>query len=316
MRIEEKPTPETDLVKVENIVAKDFFIQGKPEELLNKIKGRIASFNPDSTTAKGRKAITALSMEPVRIKTFLGKIGKAHADELKQESKAFDEQRRYVSNQLDLFRDTARQPLIEWEEKEKARLENEKLKKEIETAFDEAISFNRLFNMRKDLERREEIQRGKEQAQRELDHKEKVRQEQKKRDEQIAKEAAEEAKAREEQAIKDKEKAEARQIKQEEDSKNAAKLAEKRRKQDVREAKEKAERKAAKEAQDKEVARAKEEKRVSDEKKVREEDLEHRKEINNDILMSLMHYGFPEDDSKRFITSLAKGQVQHLKIIY
>lgn len=307
---------ETGLVKVEDVTVAEFFKEGGSESVLRSYLTKVRSFKYDLTTTKGRQAVKSLAMEPAKAKTLFEKAGKLYADELKKESRAVDEQRKYVRERFDAIRDEARQPLTDWEAKEKAFLAGVKRAKEYCIDFDDAVAFNTLFDMKKDLERREAVQAEKEKKQEEKEAEEQEEKDQKARDKVIADESAAEAKAGEEQAIKDKEQAikdlKAKAVRIKEQTDRDLKAANVRRINEVKEAREKVER----EAQEKEDARIKEKKKVAADKKAREEDLHHRKTINHSILSSLKLCGVAEIDGMKVINSIVKGQIQYLKIIY
>lgn len=90
--------------------------------MVAKIEAEARSHVPDTSTAKGRKAITSLAYKVTRSKTALDTAGKDLNAEARRQIDAVDAQRRKIRDRLDALRDEVIKPLTEWEEKEAARV--------------------------------------------------------------------------------------------------------------------------------------------------------------------------------------------------
>jgi hypothetical protein len=87
------------------------------------IVAEVESHEPDVTTDKGRKAIAALAFKVARTKTAIDESGKDLNSKLREQINLVDASRREIREKLDSLKETARRPLTEWEEREKAREE-------------------------------------------------------------------------------------------------------------------------------------------------------------------------------------------------
>lgn len=118
-------TLERSLVDLVEIPAKDalttFTTPGAIDPILARVRREIDKFEPDMSTAGGRKAIASFAYRVTQSKTALEKIGKQLADEAKALPKKIDATRRQIADTLDAWRDEVRKPLTEWEEAEDAR---------------------------------------------------------------------------------------------------------------------------------------------------------------------------------------------------
>lgn len=119
----EKQT-ETALVTIEPTTALAVFTQAeKVDPILAAIRKIVAEFEPDVTTAKGRKEIASMAYKVAQSKTYLDGIGKRLTEEYKEIPKKIDANRKKVRDELDRLKDEVRKPLTEWEEAEKARVQ-------------------------------------------------------------------------------------------------------------------------------------------------------------------------------------------------
>lgn len=118
---------EEESVAIELIVAQTptLIITDKKqrEALLEHIGREVDSFVPDVSTKKGRDAIAALAYKVSRTKTAIDLAGQSLKSEWLEKSKAVDESRRKIRDELDIIRDRARKPLEDWEETEKIRMQ-------------------------------------------------------------------------------------------------------------------------------------------------------------------------------------------------
>lgn len=114
----------TDLVVIEKSNAMAVFTSKEQlDPLLEKIETEARSLVPDLTTKKGRDAIASMAHKVARSKTYIDNAGKDLVAELKALPKQIDESRRIVRERLDALKDEVRKPLTEWENAESARKE-------------------------------------------------------------------------------------------------------------------------------------------------------------------------------------------------
>lgn len=292
------------------------FTAGNVDKIVGEIEGQVRGIVCDVSTAKGRNEIASLAYKVSKSKTALDALGKDLVGDWKSKAKAVDTERKLIRDRLDALRDEVRQPLTEWEEAEKARVERERLNKEIEKAHDMALIENELFDMKKENERKEEEQR---QAEMKRLEEERIVVEARlkaEREERIRQQAAEAARAEAEQrAIEERKAAEQKIIDakiEEEKAKREVVEAEARR---VRELKEQEERlRAEQEQQEAERIRKEEEARAVEARKAANR--KHQASVNNGILQSLVAIGISEEHAKLLISKTAKGEIENLRITY
>ena len=315
------------LAKVENITAVEVFTSGNAESLINAIESEVRSFIPDLKTVKSRKEIASLSAKVSKSKVVLDNLGKTLVSDWKTKAKAVDSERKMVRDRLDSLRDEVRQPLTEWEEAEKARIEAERMMQVLLEAHEQAIAEDDLYNRQKAIEAKEEEQRQIEAARVAKEEAERIELERIEREKQIAVEAAENAK-REAEELAAKEKAEAEQkiidakaaIELEKlKAKEAAERAEQEKIQAIKDAEEKAKREAMETEQKRlaEEARVKSENdRIAAEAEKKAANKKHQAAINNKILKQFSAIGIEENLGKKLITAIAKLEVDYLSIRY
>jgi len=346
----------TEISAIEKMNPIEIFQGDMLDSILKSIKKEVASEVPDVSTVKGRERIKSLAHKVARTKTTLDGMGKDLVSDWKNKSKLVDQSRKSARDFLDSLKEEVRRPLTEWEQLEVQRVES--IKQRIEdirnlmVAMDDgdnwlssivlksnlselkAINIDKSFEdfsnsaaQEKDfaitkLEESISKQETREAEQAELERLriEAVEREQKERDEQIAKEAAEIA-SREE---RERAAAEIRASKEKEESAEREKLkAEQRLKDQENEAElqrvealEKAER-DKKDAIEAEQYRSQQEKiHEEQEKSRREADMKHRKTINNEALKCFEKGGLSKDDSKLTIELIAKKLIAHISINY
>lgn len=310
-----------ELVVIEQATALDLFTAPeKVNQMLERIKSLAEEeqkeLDSDLSVVKNRKAFASLAYKVAQTKTYIDKEGKAVVDKLKELPKKVDVSRKLFRDELDVLSTEIRKPLTEWEEQEKAREEAEALKKQIEIDHEEALQMNELFDLRKAEEERKRIAREEEmkrqaaeQARLEAERKAQQEIEAAARREREAKEAAERAEREKQEAIQRAEQA-AKEAKEkaERDAKEAQERAEREKQLAIE-----AERKKAREA---EQARLAEEERKCQEEAKRQADKEHQKAINNQAMQDLIDAGIPEECAKNCIIAIAKNLVSNVKIHY
>ena len=138
-------------------------------------------------------------------------------------------------------------------------------------------------------------------------------------EEKVRREAEEAARKEREQREREKAEAEAAIIREREEAARREAEAEARRLADIKAANDKAEREKAeltRQYEEKErIAKAKKEAAEEAERK-RQEDVQHRTAVNNNILRSFMSYGCNEETGKSIIKVMIAGSVPHVSISY
>ncbi|WDE17133.1 hypothetical protein KMZ14_06250 [Acinetobacter schindleri] len=325
----------------QNVVVAAFRKPGGTTELFERIAQEARSHVPDVTTKKGRDQIGSLALKISKSKTFIEKCGKELVAEQKAQIKVIDDDRIATVKKFDELRNEILAPRDAWEQAEKDRVaKHEQLIAEIKEAADYAdevnsgglrnriafveekvidslleeyeeqaklAKFETLEVLRKALTAREKYEA--EQAELERLRQAEILRQQQEREAQIAREAAEKAtreaeeKARFEAERVQREKAEAEQrearLKAE---KEAAEL------RAVQAAENERKRIEAEQFAQAEAARKAEEARLAD--------VEHRRWINNEVLIALKEQGFDEVVAKKIITAIAKNQIPHVSIKY
>ncbi len=339
-----------ELVVIEKSTALEVFKSSDSvEDIIRKVEQEVNSFIPDVSTAKGRKEIASLAYKVAQSKTYLDGLGKDLVAELKEIPKLIDANRRTVRERFDTLRDKVRQPLTEWEA-EQERIEAEKQMLawheealEMNAAFDKALAeriesdheiallmnekFDRdLAEAKAEAERQriaheEELKKqAAEQARLAAEQKAQQEIEAAAQREREAKEAAERADREKQEAIQRAEQA-AKEAKEkaERDAKEAKEKAER----DAKEAQERAEREKQlaieaerKKAQEAEQARLAEEERKRQEEAKRQADKEHRRKYNQETLQALVSNGFDEKLATEFIKLVASNQIPHMTMNY
>ncbi|MDF7339120.1 cell envelope biogenesis protein TolA [Proteus mirabilis] len=310
-----------ELVVIEQSKALDLFTAPeKVNQMLEHIKSLAEEerkeLDSDFSVAKNRKAFASLAYKVAQTKTYIDKEGKAVVDKLKELPKKVDASRKIFRDELDALSTDIRKPLTEWEAQEKAREEAEALKKQIEVDHEEALQMNELFDLRKAEEERKRIAREEEmkrqaaeQARLEAERKAQQEIEAAARREREAKEAAERAEREKQEAIQRAE--------------QAAKEAKEKAERDAKEAHERAEREKQlaieaerKKAREVEQARLAEEERKRQEEAKRQADKEHRRKYNQETLQALASHGFDEKLATEFIKLVASNKIPHMTMNY
>ena len=123
----------SELIKLETLNAVEVYSsRDVVDELLKAITDEVESFVHDLSTLKGRKEVASLAYKVSQSKTALDNLGKDLVTGWKAQSKKVDGSRKHVRDSLDALRDKVRQPLTDWENAEKKRIEDLRLAKENE----------------------------------------------------------------------------------------------------------------------------------------------------------------------------------------
>lgn len=321
--------PPAHLIKVEPANAELVFTDPQAiHPLVKQVADLVATFKPDTSTAKGRKEIASFAYRIASTKSYLDKMGAVLVAKYKELPRLIDANRKTMRDQLDALRDQARKPLDEWEAEQeriaaeqKAKEAAEKLAQEVEVAHELALLMDAEHNRK-----REEAMVKAEQER--LAREERIRQEaaERARIEAEARAKAEheatlrreiEAKLAQERAEREKVEAEERAKRAEQEKAEAAARAEEARIKAEKEAAERLEREkqAAVEAERKRQeaqAAAVEAERVK-----READLEHRRTFNREALEAIRNALAENDDpAVSILTAIVQGRVPHVKLEY
>lgn len=296
--------------------ALEIFTNGNVDNLIAGLEAEVRSVVLDVTTPKGRKEIASLAHKVSRSKTALDSLGKGLVGEWKAKSKAVDSERKQILDRLDALRDEVRAPLTEFEDAEKARAAKAKLDAEKEDAHDQAIHENDLFDRNIEIERKEEAMRL---AEADRIEKQKTEDEEKARiarEEQIKRDAAENAKREAEEAAEKEKKASEQKI-------IDARLAEEQAKRELKEAEEKRvadlkaqEEKLIAEQTERDAEKLRQEAAGKAEADKKAANKSHRKAVNNEILKAICDIGISEISAKELIGMAARGEIPNVKITY
>lgn len=326
---------------------------------IERIRQEVTGHAPNLKTDKGRKEIASRAFKVRKIKAALDGLGKEQVDRLKEIPKLIDAERKRMRDELDALADEVRKPLTDWEEAEASRvalhraaldgmaeqarevggLDVETLRQRI-TIVESAVmgesweefeaeahrvKAKALEILNSALAERQKYEA--EQAELAELRRKQAEQEQKNRETEIARQAAEKARADAEAKAQAERDAAA---KREADAKAAANRAEQERaeaieRQKQAEARAEAEKLAAEQrAKDAaESARQAEIKRQADEKAAeeaeqrrREEDKAHKASINNAALAAFIENGVPDECAKQAVILIAKGLIPAIRIQY
>ncbi len=354
-------TESTELIELpaQETALATFTTPGGLDSYVKQVREKVCGTVYDMSKRKDREACAADAYKVTRTKTAVEKMGAALSAEYKEVPKKIDAQRRDWNTKMDALRDEVRKPLTDWEEAEASRvalhradldgmadqarevggLDVETLRQRIATVESAAIGesweefeaeAHRVKAKALEILNTALAERQKHEAeQAELAdlRRKKAEQEQKDREAEIARQAAEkaradaEAKAQAERdaAAKREADAKAAQVKAEQDAKDAAER--QRRAEEQAEAERLASVERAKQAA--EAARQAEIKRQADEKAAeeaeqrrREEDKAHKASINNAALAAFIENGLPDECAKQAVILIAKGLIPAIRIQY
>lgn len=117
----------SQLLVVENLKPIEVYNSGNIDNILNKIAEDARAQKTDMSTEKGRKEIASLAYKIAQSKTFLDKMGKALGDDARKQIETLNAERKKCVEFLDKLKDEIRNPLTDWENKEKERVANHEL---------------------------------------------------------------------------------------------------------------------------------------------------------------------------------------------
>ncbi len=315
-----------ELVLVGEVKAIDVFSTDNGlEPLVQQARDIVASFEHDMTSYASRKRTASLAHKVAQLKTRLDGMGKELVSDWKAKSKLVDNSRKQMRDALDELKVDARMPLDEWEA-EQVRIATEKIAVEKEAERKKQVDadheFALLLNEKVDAELAEQARLEEERLAAEEEARIAAEEEMKRQAAEQAKREAEAAAEKEHKRI-EQEKADAEEraadaerqrIAAEERAKIEAEQAEQRRIQAEKQAKKDA--KAAAENARKEQIRLQQEKeKVESEKQERREaNKRHVSKIMGEAKKSIMAIDFSEDDAKRLVVAIQKGEIKNVTI--
>ena len=156
-------TESNELVVVEPANIPALFVKDGCDPLLKRLHEELDKFEPDITTAKGRKEIASFANKFSKAKTLIDGHGKALVEEEKTRLKIVDAERKKFRDECDIMKQEARKPLTDWEDAEKKRVADieeriENIQNHPETAFnDPAIRELTSFHVGEALEQLKNI---------------------------------------------------------------------------------------------------------------------------------------------------------------
>lgn len=216
----------------QNVIVAAFNNENGIQAIVDQIKAQVSSIVPDVTTVKGRKEIASLAYKVAQSKSAIDAEGKKLKEQYTVVTNKIDADRKFVRDELDAERDRIRQPLTDWENAEKDRVEKHQAvirsirslhdegtvnkesheikgyifdleKFEVNSSLDEfeeqakIAKYETIEKLRTALTTREKYEA--EQAELERFRQAEIERQQKERDEKIAREAAEKARIEAEQ---------------------------------------------------------------------------------------------------------------------
>ena len=348
--------PLNELIVIPRETALEVFTkEGSIEPYLEQIKAAVTGIVPDLSTKKGRDAIASLAYKVAKSKTYLDGEGKRLVDEYKEIPKKIDATRKKARDFLDQLKDEVRQPLTDWENAEKARVDSLKQRlaffetvcqgledlpsSEIRSRMEQVVSTEMGETWQEFASFAEQAKMGAErtlaaafqkrqQYEAEQEELARLRREaeeraQRDREAQIAREAAEQAQREAEERQQAEREAAQRQVREAEEAAQRAELERQQAEHERQQAEERAaqaEREAqerAERAAEQERQRIAEEQRQAEEEaRRREADREHRKAINTAALEAFMAEGIEKETAIQVITLIAQRKIPAISIQY
>lgn len=112
-----------ELITIENVTPLQLFSEGGLDSIIGRIETEARREAVDISTAKGRDEVKSLAFKIAKSKTAIDKMGKELTAEWKEKSKKVDAERSRAWDRLELLQKEIRQPLTDWENRDKARTE-------------------------------------------------------------------------------------------------------------------------------------------------------------------------------------------------
>lgn len=290
----------------------------KPEAvkgIVDQIEEYVRAIPVDPTSDKGRSEIKSLAYKISRSKTLLDGAGKARGERARQILNEVNAVRRDVVSRLDALRHEVRQPVTDYENRERARVD--KIRSELNVIIRavlsdvpvEMVSYEDVYESLKAIQDVYESTEWDEFAG-------------------AAKEAFEKTKAALEERLKQRREydvqAEERErlAREEEARKQAerdaeiARLAEEKAREDERRKAAEREARIRREHEQREASRLAEEERVKASEEAAARDYENRRRINSEIVQSLQDEGLSREDAIVAMKAIVSGSVSHVAVNY
>jgi hypothetical protein len=297
-----------ELITIEQSNLMDLFT--KPNSLdgiLTKVEAIVNEYPAlTAETEKERKEISSLAYKIARTKTYIDNHGKDVAAELKKLPKIVDANRKQAREFLDGLRDRIRQPLTEFEEKEKA-IEAERQRKIQEAEEAKRRAAEERAAKEREEQLREQIR--KEEAAKAQAEKEKAIEQAK---EEVKRKGAEELKKMQDLLKKEEQKesgAEKLASPEELEAIEAQRELQRMREDELEKARQKQEELKRREILEKE--------RVAKEVALKKQDPNHQSAIHADVLFGLTFFcGLDQEQAQSVLDNIKSGNIDHLKIEY
>jgi hypothetical protein len=299
-----------ELMPIENVDAIALFKDTKTlQSLLDEIATTARSIEFDVNTPAGRKIGISAAHKVSRSKVVIVDAGKSLTVDIAKQKKDIDDGRRLVREFCDALRDEIRKPITDWENAEAKKEADKKFRKKYETDYLEAVARDDLINreakVQADIARLEAERIERERVEREkqdtIDRE--------KREEQIRKDAAEDADRRAKKAEDDRIAAADKAIK---DAARAAEAAHAAQQAAV----EREQRRAKDEADAKERDRLRLIAGNERQAQARAADRENRRKVNIAIVKALVAGGVTEKGARTVVELVAKGNIPSMSIRY
>ncbi len=330
-----------ELIPARQVDPVEIFKTNGLDPILGAIKAKVDEFEPNLKTDAGRKEIASMARKVASSKKTLEEFAKKLTEGWRTQTAQVNAEKNRMIEFLDNLKVQVRQPLTDYENKERDRLAKHEANIAKLASFALVDPSKNTEALRNDLaelqsitvsESWEEFElraikikqnsvdvltaaiqaRGKyEDEQRELQRlrEETARREQEDCDRKIAEAAAERARQEEQQKAQaereriEREKQEA--IRRQKEAEEAAERAEQKRIADIERAK----------REEREKIEA-QKRREADEARKREEDIQHKREVNNAAAKALCTCGVVEDVAKEIVKAIALGGIPNVKIFY
>jgi len=113
-----------DLIVFKELNVMELFTDSKKMDgVIDIIQKEIDNFSGDMSTKKGRDAIRSFAAKIAKSKVAMDKSGKALTEDVRGKIKLINVERNRVEDKLQSMQDAVRQPLTEWEDAEKERVQ-------------------------------------------------------------------------------------------------------------------------------------------------------------------------------------------------
>lgn len=309
---------ETSLIPIGNDLTA-LFVPGGLNNLAQKLEKKVDDFKAKqilAETKKGRDEIISFAAKVAKFAVVVDKGRISLVKDKKAALKIIDQEGKKFRDLSTQLKKEIRQPVTEYEEAEKVRIEEERQIEIFNIDHEEAFGIDDLFNREKALAEKEAEIKRKEEEKRQKEEIARIAQNQKERDARLKKEASEKA----EQEAMDKIQAEKDKVEQlKREAREAFQKAA--REKIAAEERAKIEREQAiQKAKDDMLAGKKvEEQRLAEKKKVADKkaaNLNHQRKINNESLSDLIDVGLTDQQGKDIIKAIIKGKIKHVSIIY